>query len=285
MTGPKGDTGMTGPKGDTGITGPKGDTGMTGPTGAKGDQGATGAKGDTGMTGPTGAKGDQGATGAKGDTGNTGPTGPVGTLAWTPVMINTTQLSSGAFSKTNGVSDTWDAQLYSREGFIRGSHLSARRVGSGICAFGLNSDPATTGNYNNLDYGFYLTENSLYIQIGSTSPTPPVIIPLNPRLSITYDGYQVRFYMNADLLYSTVSSIGSPLYFDARFYTTGVSLEDVAYGPMGEAGPTGATGEPGSTGPQGQTGPAGPALTIEFDGGTPYTAYESIPGLDCGGVE
>jgi hypothetical protein len=235
--------------------------------------------------GNTGSRGATGPTGAVGGQGATGPTGAFGTLAWTPVFINTSQLSSGSFSKTSGSANQWDAQLYSKEGFSRGAHISAKRVTTGICAFGLNSNPTTSGNYTNLEYGFYLSENSLYVQIGSTSPTLPVNILSNPRLSITYDGYEVRFYMDAALLYSTVHTVGTPLYFDARFYTAGVVLENVAYGPMGEAGPTGAKGEPGITGPQGPTGPVAPVLAVEFDGGTPYTVYDSIPGLDCGGVE
>jgi hypothetical protein len=193
-----------------------------------------------------------------------------------PVLVNAAQ-GSGTFTRSGGSANTWDARVYSREGYSRGVSMSAKRsTGTGTCAFGLNSDPSTAGDYTNIDYGFYLTGNLAYVQVGAQTPINPVNISSNPTLQIIYDGQQVRFYMNADLLYATVRAIGVPLYLDMRLYSVDVSVENVAYGPMGEAGPTG---------PQGSTGPVGPVTTIEFDGGTPYTIYDVAPGLDCGGVE
>lgn len=229
-----------------------------------------------GFTSDSGATGSTGATGPQGIQGATGPTGSQGTNSWTPVLVNAAQ-GSGTFTRSGGSANTWDARVYSREGYSRGVSMSAKRsTGTGTCAFGLNSDPSTAGDYTNIDYGFYLTGNLAYVQVGAQTPINPVNISSNPTLQIIYDGQQVRFYMNADLLYATVRAIGVPLYLDMRLYSVDVSVENVAYGPMGEAGPTG---------PQGSTGPVGPVTTIEFDGGTPYTIYDVAPGLDCGGVE
>ena len=227
----------------------------------------------TGGTGPQGSTGIQGAT---------GPVGISGINSWTPVLINAAQSSGGGtFVRSGGSANTWDSRVYSREGYSRGVSMAARRP-TGTCAFGLNGDPGAAGDHTTLDYGFYLMGNLAYVQIGAQTPINPVDISSNPTLYIIYDGQQVRFYMNADLLYATVRAIGVPLYLDMRLFSADISVENVAYGPMGEAGPTGAQGPQGSTG---ATGPVGPITTIEFDGGTPYTVYDVAPGLDCGGVD
>lgn len=228
-----------------------------------------------------------GLTGGTGPQGSTGPVGISGTNSWTPVLVNVAQSNSGStFTRSGGSADTWDSRVYSREGYSRGVSMAARRSAAtanpGRCAFGLNSDPGTAGDHTTLDYGFYLSGNLAYIQIGEQTPINPVNISSNPTLYIIYDGQQVRFYMNADLLYATVRPIDVPLYLDMRLFSADISVENVVYGPMGEAGPT---GPQGVTGPQGSTGPAGAITTIEFDGGTPYTVYDVAPGLDCGGVE
>jgi hypothetical protein len=258
----------------------EGEFGLGSTAGATGAIGPTGPQGATGAAGPTGQ---QGATGPQGPTGVAGPTGQQGTNAWTPVLSNAAQSSSGGtFTRSGGSANTWDSRVYSREGYSRGVSMAARRspaANPGTCAFGLNSNPGTAGDHTTLDYGFYLTGNQAYVQIGGQTPINPVNISSNPTLYIIYDGHQVRFYMNADLLYATVRPIDVPLYLDMRLFSADISVENVAYGPMGEAGPTGAQG------PQGATGPVGPITTIEFDGGTPYTVYDVAPGLDCGGVD
>jgi hypothetical protein len=273
VTGATGAVGQTGATGSQGIQGATGTDGSTGATGSTGSTGATGATGATGSTGQQGIQGATGVTGSQGIEGATGATGLSGTNSWTPVLINAAQ-GSGTFTRSGGSANTWDARVYSREGYSRGLSMSARRgTSTGTCAFGLNSDPATAGDHNSLDYGFYLTGNLAYVQIGPQTPINPVNISSNPTLSIIYDGQQVRFYMNADLLYATVRAIGVPLYLDMRIFSADISVENVVYVPVGEVGPTG---------PQ---GPVGSITTIEFDGGTPYTVYDVAPGLDCGGVE
>jgi hypothetical protein len=295
-TGPqgvKGDRGDTGPTGWTGQQGAKGDQGDTGPTGWTGPQGVKGDRGDTGPTGWTGqqgAKGDRGDTGPQGIKGDQGPTGISGTNSWTPVLVNATQLSGDRFTKSpTAAADAWNAQIYSREGYSRAISVSGVRSSSGgAIALGLSRNPAATGDYTAIDYGFYMNGNLLYVQIGAQTPINPVNISSNPNLSIIYDGQQVRFYMATDLLYATVRPIDVALYLDARMYSAGSGLENLVFGPMGEVGPTGATGAvgpPGQSGTTGPTGPVGMVTTIEFDGGTPYTIYDVAPGLDCGGVE
>lgn len=90
-TGNTGSTGDTGPTGPRGVTGSRGSPGPTGSKGATGLKGPTGAKGDTGSTGETGATG---ATGETGDTGATGATGIVGSIIYSDLTPNITNLYS-----------------------------------------------------------------------------------------------------------------------------------------------------------------------------------------------
>jgi hypothetical protein len=87
-----------GPTGPTGANGTSGTNGPTGPTGANGTNGATGP------TGPTGAAST--VAGPTGPTGSLGPTGPTGTVAYGPIVTNTTTVSSNqtVATGTNGFS-------------------------------------------------------------------------------------------------------------------------------------------------------------------------------------
>jgi Collagen triple helix repeat (20 copies) len=53
-------------------------------------------------------------------------------------------------------------------------------------------------------------------------------------------------------------------------------------GPTGVDGPTGPTGPTGVDGPTGPTGPQGLTISIQFDGGDPFSSYTQGPVFDCG---
>lgn len=127
--GPQGPEGATGPQGPAGPAGLPGNNGGTGPQGPAGPGGAEGIQGDRGPQGPKGETGDTGAAGAKGADGTNGTNGSdaVQTCDFidnndgsftlncngTAIRIGKgrnifTQMASGAFSTTCGLSEKGD---------------------------------------------------------------------------------------------------------------------------------------------------------------------------------
>lgn len=124
-SGPTGPEGATGPFGATGPTGPIGPTGPLGPTGPQGlgFPGATGPSGPTGPIGPTGAYGPTGATGPQGPTGptaalqaacfsSTATQAVAGANTVTPIIHNTEELNTGAFTYSGASIRVTDAGIY-----------------------------------------------------------------------------------------------------------------------------------------------------------------------------
>jgi hypothetical protein len=243
-TGPQGSQGATGATGPQGATGTGGASGVNGVTGATGYTGATGATGATGLTGATGATGPSGTPGTTGATGATGATGLAGTYEWTPVMtggVSTTNNST--FTKALGNNNTWDAQVYSLQGYVRGVYASASSASTANrVMFGLNADPATDASYSGIDYAIYFDAGTIIIYENGSSVYTGGGYTITDILSITYDGGNVRYWQNGTLLKTTARSISTPLYFDSSFFETGTSLTNVAFGPMGEIGATGQQG-------------------------------------------
>ena len=171
-------------------------------------------------------------------------------------MIQSTT-NSNTYTKSTGNNSVWDGQVYSTEGYSRGVYCSARASQTnGYIMVGLNSDPTTNGSYETIDFAWYFVgdggtlqiyENGGYSGAFGTYTTSTV-------LSITYDGYNVRYWKDGVIQRTVARAIGVPLYFDTSFYSVGSSLNSVAFGPMGESGVQGATGAQGTNGTVGTQG-------------------------------
>lgn len=257
--------------------------GSTGYTGSRGEQGFTGSIGFTGSQGPAGGEGSLGYTGSVGFSGSVGFTGSQGVRGagqWTPVLTNVTQSLSDStvFIKTGGVDNTFDAQLYSLQGYVRGAYVTVKPNNTtDTIAFGLNNNPTTGTNYENVDYGIYLNgfnstfgivENGVFQQTG-------VAFTASSIFTIIYDGANVRYWHNNTLLRTVSRSVGNPLYLDALFYDSNAQLNNVGFGPMGETGTIGFTGSRGVIGFTGSNGDQGFAGSQGIQG---FTGSQGIQG-------
>jgi len=255
-TGPGGTAGNQGSTGATGQQGNLGSTGATGPIGATGGAGGVGNQGTTGATGPTGATGATGATGFTGSTGATGPSGTGGSTgatgigiaganAWTPQYTANiiTSTNYTVYTKVGGTNGSWDGQVYSVEGFTRGAFAAAMvDTTTSRVMFGLNSDPANSTNFVDLDYAFYFNQGSLVVYESGASVSTYGAYTTSTSCLIVYDGATVRYYVNGVQHYSTPRVVGNALYFDSSFNTANAQLKNVAYGAAGEQGVGGSTG-------------------------------------------
>jgi hypothetical protein len=202
--------------------------------------------------------------------------GARGASNWTPNLTNVTQSStdSGTFTKTGGSNSTWDSQVYSSQGYVRGCYASARISStSGIAVFGFNSDPTTNADYTSIDYGFGFYSGSIIIfESGVQVATPSNSYTTSDTAYVIYDGTNVRYYLNGTLLKTTARSIGSALYLDSSIYTSNLAFNQLAFGPMGEQGTQGTTG----TSVQGTQGTTG--TSVQGTQGTTGTSVQGAQG-------
>ncbi|MDP6771447.1 MAG: hypothetical protein QF704_12175, partial [Anaerolineales bacterium] len=149
---------------------------------------------------------------------------------------NMTQSDAHEFS---GGSNSWtNTRVTSTQGFTRGCYVSWTRGTSSTKHYiiGLDDDPPTGSiNYNNIDYCFQVAASSTYYIIREDGDSYHVYMTTaaDDVLMITYDGLNVRYYVNGVLKRTTARSIGNPLYLTSSFYSTGSVAENVVFGPMG----------------------------------------------------
>jgi hypothetical protein len=156
---------------------------------------------------------------------------------------------------------------------------------------GLNSDPTSNGSYDTIDFAWYFEANTnLLIYENGTNTTNAGTYTTSTVVSITYDGYNVRYWKDGVIQRTVARAIGVPLYFDSSFYNIGASLNSVAFGPMGESGTSGAAGSmgpPGPSGAPGSSGPPGPVnvYSVTFDASyiTPPIDYTITHNLGLSG--
>lgn len=266
--------GFQGVQGQTGLQGFQGIQGTAGSTGVQGAQGIQGFNGTQGGTGPQGYQGIQGATGSgtQGATGLQGVQGAIGTgtqgaqgvqgsrgqSLWSYTLSGTVTASAtaGTFGKYTGAAGTYDSQVYSNEGYIRGVYATFRPTYNDRAFFmGLNSDPSSSAASGDIDYAFYFrTDNVCDMYESGSAVGSSFAYSANDQFTITYDGVNVRYYQNSTLKRTVARSIGNPLYLDSSFATVGAESNSVAFGPMGEVGAQGVQGTQGPIGLQGNQG-------------------------------
>ena len=232
-----------------------------------------------------GTQGTEGTQGAQGTTGTAtqGTGGVRGGSDWTPNLTNVTQSSTDSmtFTKTGGTDGSWDSQVYSSQGFVRGAYASARISStSGSAVFGLNSDPTTDASYTSVDYAFFFSNGSVAIYESGTLVYASGTYTTGDTAYVIYDGSNVRYYLNGTLLRTVSRTIGSALYLDSSIRTSNLAFNQLAFGPMGEIGTQGTQGTQGTTGTatQGATGTA--TQGTQGTQGTTGTATQGTQGTE-----
>jgi len=158
------------------------------------------------------------------------------TNTWTPnVTGGVRSFANGTFTKDSGLNNSWDAQVYSSEGY-------ASRV---FCGFrlgdttsnimvGLNSDPTYNASYVSIDYAWYAVPGGkIYIyESGNQALAVSGTYTVDDYFLIAYDGTTVRYYINDTLVRSTARAISGLLYLDSSFYTLTGSIQAVSFGSL-----------------------------------------------------
>jgi hypothetical protein len=215
--------------------------GTTGIQGTIGAQGTTGSQGTTGIQGSLGVQGTIGAQGTIGSQGTTGIQGSTGVGSWLPIIDDEDLRVIGIGSYQKWQHDSSYNSIRSTTGFIYGCYTSARFGTLGYdgheTAFGLSANANERGIGESIEYGFVNSDNSGFVSIteNGTEIVTNIAITTASILSVVFDGINVNYYKEHNLLHSTQRSIlpAFPLYFDSSFYRVDSSLLDVIFGSYG----------------------------------------------------
>lgn len=138
--------------------------------------------------------------------------------------------------KSGGTNNNWgDGGCYSSENHVNGVFVSAKAANlTNNAMFGLNSDPTTDASYISIDYAFYFNASTLSIRESGVHILTCGAYTTSTVASITYDGQNVRYYMDGVLQRTVARAIGAALSFDSAFYTDTVSAQivDIKFGPF-----------------------------------------------------
>jgi hypothetical protein len=156
---------------------------------------------------------------------------------WTPIFVGGVnyRYDANSYWKYPGVAD-WTGQVYSTEGYIRSAYCSAKILVTGqSIMWGLCSTPTSSANWQEIDYCFQGgSDNNIYINekgvsISGTWGT----WNLTTRFDITYDGVNVKYFVNGVVVRTVARAIGAALYFNGCLYSVATQgLVDVDFGQI-----------------------------------------------------
>jgi hypothetical protein len=143
---------------------------------------------------------------------------------------------------------------------------------------GLNTDPVTNASFTSIDYAMYFDVGTFQIYESGSSISSHGTYTTSDIFTITYDGYNIRYFKGSTLLRTVARAIGNALYLDSSFFESNGEFE-IYYGPMGERGPQGSTGVQGIQGVTGPTGATGVQGIQGVTGPTGATGVQGIQGV------
>lgn len=156
---------------------------------------------------------------------------------WTANFTQTTGTISNTTITKGTPGNGWtNARVYSSEGYSEPCYLSFKASQTNMdLMVGLNSDPGTGIDYNNLDYAWYPNGSGLaYIYESGTNRGSSGPYTTSTIFEIIYDGTNINYYLDGVLARSVVRSGSGPLYLDSSFYNNGSAINSLSFGPLSQ---------------------------------------------------
>ncbi|MFT7724448.1 MAG: hypothetical protein QM788_16730 [Roseateles sp.] len=139
-------------------------------------------------------------------------------------------LDGNLLGKNSG-SDGWDSGAYSKQGIAGGASVSFRPAQNNkYIMVGLKTDPATDNNYASIDWAMYCNVDG-YLQIYESGNHIGYFgsYSAGDQLAVTYDGVNIRYVRNGQVLRAVAATITQPLYADSSFYSVGGKVSDLQF--------------------------------------------------------
>jgi hypothetical protein len=135
--------------------------------------------------------------------------------------------------KTGGTDNTWDADMYSVDGYVGGAFVSFVASSATLrLMVGLNTDPAANTSFNSIDYAIYQNVGTIVIYESGTSVGTFGAYAVGDSLCVLYDGTSVRYTRNGTLLRTVTASPGKKYFADSSLYDSGVKVTGLRFGPL-----------------------------------------------------
>ncbi len=168
-------------------------------------------------------------------------------------------------TKTGGSNSTWDASVYSPNGFVGGAIASVVAKTGQEIVFGLNSDPTLNASYASIDYSINLTSGGSVVVYENSTPSGTFgTYVAGDVFSVKYDGSNITYDKNGTVFRTVSVAITVPLFFDSSVYSTGGTINGIRFVPMtSNAWP--AIGGDAKAGDNATVGPADAATALGFN--------------------
>lgn len=128
----------------------------------------------------------------------------------------------------------WNAAFWGRQGYAGGAFVafSPAQANAFLCV-GLSTDPGASADIDNVRFGLECTDTGQLLAVESgTSAGVIGTYAAGDSCAVAYDGTQVRYYKNGQVLRTVTEAIAFPLYPDSSFFTPGAVVVGLQAGPL-----------------------------------------------------
>jgi hypothetical protein len=157
-------------------------------------------------------------------------------LDWTPVFYSGITYGNdvSTFIRTTGT-PAWDASVQSTESYTKNVYCSFKVTSNNTQSLyaGLSDNP-TAHTLAAINYAFRLSsDSSATIYEANSLAANLANYTTNSVCAIRYDGANVKYYYDGNLVRTTARAVGTDLHFNAMMYYTGSEgIRDVEFGPI-----------------------------------------------------
>jgi hypothetical protein len=156
--------------------------------------------------------------------------------SWTANVVNVSAGGGlGTFTKTGGSNASYDASVYSTEGYYRAYAGFTALSTSYDVAVGLDTSPTGSNNRDTIDYAWFAGSGAAAYVFRSGSSSGPYTYTAGDRFEIVRDSTSVRWYQNGVLIESTAVA-GAVSYLDSSFLDIGDAISKLTFGPISSVG-------------------------------------------------
>lgn len=137
--------------------------------------------------------------------------------------------------KTGGGSASWDVGVWSQEAYTAGAFVSfIPGQTTAHIMMGLNGDPQTSSDYNDIDYAMYCTADGTLLAYESGGGYDlGITYKVGDRLSVEYIDSTVFYKKNGKTIRAVATTAGRTFYMDSSFYTAQALARSVTFSPSG----------------------------------------------------
>jgi hypothetical protein len=156
------------------------------------------------------------------------------------ILIGVGVACIGTTAYKSAATTAWDSHVYSQQAYTNGAYVTFYPAQNTLAFFmGLNNAPSTDGNYTGLDYAFYCTNGgTLQMYEGGTGTTTTYgTYAAGDALTITYDGFYVRYSQNGAIIRQIAAPSNQTFVLDSAFYQPQATAARIDFGPFGSATP------------------------------------------------